>query len=390
MPAEAEKNIFFNRVNLSNTMGTMNQSEFFEWADQYLRGELAAAEEAAFESFCAEHPSYAAQLQQHRDFIAHMKETSQRLDFKNALAKSAKEYHQSQSRTTKVVPMKQSAVISLWERIKASSLVAAVVAVFAVFGTLWLSGYYSNLEKASSDYSALRRDMNNVKKNVNAHNAAIRDINDKKSVTAGESQFGATGFMLTTDGYVVTNYHVISGADSIYLQNSKGESYKAQVVHTDASKDLAILYIADKNFKKVKSLPYTFKTSTSDLGEDIYTIGFPRDEAVYGQGYLSSSTGYAGDTIAYQISVPVNPGNSGGPVLDSKGNVIGIISGKQRGIDGAAFAIKTKSIMNAIAAIPTDSLSAEVKINKKNTLAGLPRTEQIKKLQDYIYMVKVY
>jgi serine protease Do len=92
------------------------------------------------------------------------------------------------------------------------------VAVFAVFGTLWLSGYYSNLEKASSDYSALRRDMNNVKKNVNAHNAAIKDINDKKSVKSSESQFGATGFMLTTDGYVVTNYHVISGADSIYLQ----------------------------------------------------------------------------------------------------------------------------------------------------------------------------
>ncbi len=371
-------------------MGTMNQKEFFELADQYLRGELSAEEQAAFESFCAEHPSYAAQLQQHREFVAHMKETSHRIDFKNVLAQSAKEYHKTQSKTTKVVPMKQSTVISLWERIKASSLVAAVVAVFAVFGTLWLSGYYSNLEKASSDYSALRRDMNNVKKNVNAHNAAIKDINDKKSVKGAESQFGATGFMLTTDGYVVTNYHVVSGADSIYLQNNKGESYKAQIVHTDPSKDLAILYIADKNFKKVKSLPYTFKTSTSDLGEDIYTIGFPRDEAVYGQGYLSSSTGYAGDTIAYQISVPVNPGNSGGPVLDSRGNVIGIISGKQRGIDGAAFAIKTKSILNALAEIPTDSLVTGLKINKKSSLAGLPRTEQIKKMQDYIYMVKVY
>ncbi|MGB3108259.1 trypsin-like peptidase domain-containing protein [Sphingobacterium siyangense] len=371
-------------------MGTMNQKEFFELADHYLRGELPAEEKAAFESFCADQPSYAAQLQQHREFVANMKETSQRLDFKNALAQSAKEYHKTQNKPAKVVPIKQSTVISLWERIKASSLVAAVVAVFAVFGTLWLSGYYSNLEKASSDYSALRRDMNNVKKNVNAHNAAIRDINDKKSVKGTESQFGATGFMLTTDGYVVTNYHVISGADSIYLQNSKGESYKAQIVHTDPSKDLAILYIADKTFKKAKSLPYTFKTSTSDLGEDIYTIGFPRDEAVYGQGYLSSSTGYAGDTIAYQISVPVNPGNSGGPVLDSRGNVIGIISGKQRGIDGAAFAIKTKSILNALADIPSDSLVTGLKINKKNSLAGLPRTEQIKKMQDYIYMVKVY
>jgi len=95
-------------------MGTMNQKEFFELADQYLRGELSAEEKAAFESFCADQPSYAAQLQQHREFVANMKETSQRLDFKNALAQSAKEYHKTQNNPAKVVPIKQSAVISLW------------------------------------------------------------------------------------------------------------------------------------------------------------------------------------------------------------------------------------------------------------------------------------
>ena len=101
-------------------MGTMNQKEFFELADQYLRGELSAEEQAAFESFCAEHPSYAAQLHQHREFVAHMKETSHRIDFKNVLAQSAKEYHKTQSKTTKVVPMKQSTVISLMESICSS------------------------------------------------------------------------------------------------------------------------------------------------------------------------------------------------------------------------------------------------------------------------------
>jgi len=150
-------------------------------------------------------------------------------------------------------------------------------------------------------------------------------------------------------------------------------------------------YIRDDNFKAAKNLPYTFKSTASDLGEDIYTIGFPRDEAVYGQGYLSSATGYAGDTIAYQISIPVNPGNSGGPVLDNRGNVIGIISGKQTGIDGAAFAIKTKMLIDAINDIPADSLQGKIILNsRKNNLAGLARTEQIKHLRDYIYMVKVY
>ena len=369
----------------------MSQQEFFELADRYLRDEMVKEERSSFESFCAENPSFLAQLTQHREFLNNLKETQARVDFKQQLAQAAKGYHQSHHQA-QVIPMKQTKIVSLWAKLKASSLVAAAVAVVAVFSTLWISGYYKNIDKANTDYSALKRDMNNVKKDVNEHNAALKSINNKstKANEASASQFGATGFMVSNNGYVVTNYHVVSGADSIYLQNNKGESYKAQVIHSDAANDLAILLIEDVNFKRGKALPYTFKTGASDLGEDIYTIGFPRDEAVYGQGYLSSATGYAGDTIAYQISIPVNPGNSGGPVMDTKGNVIGIISGKQRGIDGAAFAIKTKSILKALDEIPADSLQGQVKLNKKNMLSGLSRTEQIKRLQDYIYMVKVY
>ena len=183
---------------------------------------------------------------------------------------------------------------------------------------------------------------------------------------------------------------MVNGADSIHLQNNKGQTYKAEVIHTDKEKDLAILYINDKTFESDKSVPYTFKKLKSDIGEDIFTLGFPRDEAVYGQGYLSSYTGYGGDTIAYQISIPVNPGNSGGPVLDNQGNVVGIISGKQKGIDGAAFAIKTKELIQTLNRIPAESLKGNIILNNKNTLANLSRTEQIKKLQDFVYIVKVY
>jgi len=270
-------------------------------------------------------------------------------------------------------------------------LVAASVAIIAVFSTLWLSGYYKTIEKASSNYSALRRDMNTVKKNVNAQNAVIRNINSEKQKGGeAESHFGATGFIISANGYVVTNYHVVKDADSVHLQNTKGESYKADVIYIDPIHDLAMLHISDSAFKALKTTPYTFKESASELGEDVYTIGFPRDEVVYGQGYLSSRTGYAGDTTAYQLSIPVNPGNSGGPVLDSRGQIIGIISGKQTGIDGASFAIKTEALLKSISAIPTDSLEDKLVINRKNALSGLRRTEQIKKIQDYVYLVKVF
>ncbi|ERJ60194.1 S1C family serine protease [Sphingobacterium paucimobilis] len=362
----------------------MQRHDFIEWADQYLRGELAAEDAIAFENFCQTEPSYAEVFEQHRLFVQDLEKNETRHAFQQALiaegnAFEATKYHKTGQKTT-----------SLWSKLQVNAGVAAAVALISVFSTLWITGYFANIKKANTDYSALRREMNSVKKNVTEQNKAIQNINNDKNKNSSPIHFGATGFMLTRDGYVVTNYHVINGADSVHLQSVKGQAYKAQIVYTDPQKDLAILHIADPSFKILKNIPYTFKKQSSELGEDIFTLGFPRDEAVYGQGYLSSNTGYAGDTIAYQISIPVNPGNSGGPVLDNQGNIIGIISGKQKGIDGAAFAIKTKELVETLNKIPADSLKGNIFLNNKNMLSTLPRTEQIKKLQDYIYIVKVF
>lgn len=362
----------------------MQRHEFINWADQYLRGELPEDEASTFESFCNQNPDFAELLEQHTLFLNEWKETENLNALKKALAEESKKIE------TPSIEKPNSKIISIWNRLQINISVAAAVALISVFSSLWLTGYFSSLKKATTDYSALRREVNSVKRNVKEQNKAIQSINNKSTTDDNTMHFGATGFMLTKDGYVVTNYHVVNGADSIQLQNSKGQTYKAQIIHTDKEKDLAILYINDASFKSLKSVPYTFKKSKSDLGEDIYTIGFPRDEAVYGQGYLSSNTGYAGDTIAYQISIPVNPGNSGGPVLDNQGNIIGIISGKQKGIDGAAFAIKTKELIETLNRIPADSLKGNIILNNKNNLGNLTRTEQIKKLQDFVYIVKVY
>ncbi len=363
----------------------MKRHEFLDWADQYLKGELTTEDRSAFEVYCQEHPEYAALLEEHTSFLNLWKDTEERKKFHSSLVQKGKKIKSNPSLFS------GRKILSLWSRLQINAAVAAAVALISVFSTLWLTGYFTNIKKATTDYSALRREMNSVKRNVNEQNKVIQDINSNKAKNnITPIHFGATGFMLTKDGYVVTNNHVINGADSVHLQNSKGQSFRAKIVYSDPVKDLAILHIDDESFKALKNVPYTFKKQKSELGEDIYTIGFPRDEAVYGQGYLSSNTGYAGDTIAYQISIPVNPGNSGGPVLDNQGNIIGIISGKQKGIDGAAFAIKTKELIETLNRIPADSLRGNIVLNNKNTLVNLPRTEQVKKLQDYIYIVKVF
>ncbi len=356
----------------------MNQTEFLTLADRYLGGEMTAKERLEFESLCREDAEWNSQFLSHKEFVSDLRKHENRKEFIATLDQVVK--------NTSTEPI----VLRMWRKLKINAVAAAAVAVISSLATLYLTGYFSTIRKTTTEYSALKREINNVKRNVNAHHNAIRNINSKENPAPTPLQFGATGFMLTKDGYVVTNFHVVSGADSIHLQNNKGEIYRAAVIHVDEEKDLAILHISDTSFNMSQNIPYTFKRQGLDLGEGIFTIGYPRDEAVYGEGYLSSSTGYSGDTTAYQISVPVNPGNSGGPVLDKQGNVIGIISGKQKGIDGAAFAIKTKALIETLNRIPKDSLKGNIVLSSKNSLSNLPRTEQIKKLQDFIYMVKVY
>jgi|SRR5690606_1398243 len=359
--------------------------DFITRADSYIRGEMSPEERKEFELYCKENPDNAARYEEHRLLVQKLNEYQRRIDFRTKLEAVSANVDSANLQDKR----ETSKIIALWKNYGLTTLIAASVALMIVFSTLWMSGFYSNVKDNTSMYSALKRDMNRIRSNVNAQNRVINTISSNVQ-KAEPSSFGGTGFALTSNGYIATNYHVISGADSVYVQNEKGISYKTNVVYIDPAYDIALLEIIDPSFQELGPLPYTFKTEESELGQNIFTIGFPREEPVYGRGYLSSNTGYGGDTVAYQVSIPVNPGNSGGPVLDDSGNVIGVINGKQKEADGAAFAVKTEYLLKSLESVSRDSLDRKLVYNKANLLKGLPRTAQIKKIKDYIYMVKVY
>ncbi len=128
------------------------------------------------------------------------------------------------------------------------------------------------------------------------------------------------------------------------------------------------------------------------MAESVFTFGYPQDSGVFGEGRVTSSNGlgYCNDTLDYEISVPINPGNSGGPLLDSRGNIVGIVKAKETKLEGVHFALKSGYLLNAIENIPTDSLTHTPVLNTQNTLANLTRQQQVKKLKNYVFMVKVY
>lgn len=132
-----------------------------------------------------------------------------------------------------------------------------------------------------------------------------------------------SGFFVDSRGYIATNYHVIEDARQIeisFVRNGEWEHYPASVVLSDKQNDLSILKIESTSFKTLGNIPYNFTTNIKDTGSEVFTLGYPiasvmGDEVKFTDGKISSKTGIQGDVTVYQISVPIQPGNSGGPLL---------------------------------------------------------------------------
>jgi S1-C subfamily serine protease len=108
------------------------------------------------------------------------------------------------------------------------------------------------------------------------------------------------------------------------------------------------------------------------------------DEVKFTDGKISSKTGFQGDITTYQISVPVQPGNSGGPLFDYDGNIIGIVSAKIMAADNVSYAIKSSYLRNLL-----DVLPESINIPNDQALSSITLTEKIKLLSDYVVLIKI-
>mgnify|MGYP001491289171 CR=1 FL=1 len=170
------------------------------------------------------------------------------------------------------------------------------------------------------------------------------------------------------------------------------QSFNAEVVQVDKTNDLAIIKIFDMNFNKVDVIPYNFKTRSSDVGTKVYAYGYPMALSIMGKeikitdGIISSKSGYDGDITTYQITAPIQGGNSGGPLFDDKGNLIGInSSGLSKKIsDNVGYSIKSNYILNLIDVLPNS-----IKLPSNTKLESLPLIDQIKEISKYVVLVKV-
>lgn len=185
-----------------------------------------------------------------------------------------------------------------------------------------------------------------------------------------------TGIVVSQDGYIVTNNHVVNGCVGDITGNLTGEpSEKLRIVSKDQINDLALLRVS-KTLSQVAKIRKTAVRS----GDQIIAIGYPyhgllTSDFTVTTGIVSSLSGLLNDTRYLQISAPVQPGNSGGPLLDTSGHLVGVVAAKINAIKFAKatgdlpeninFAIKTGAVRdfldNSVVDYQTANSKAELK-----------------------------
>jgi len=253
--------------------------------------------------------------------------------------------------------------------------VAAVVLACAVIGTVAYAvrpgeSDTTQINKSTRATSGVSFSQVSAGTKMSASEVYAANVNSTVGITAGVSvnYFGyrttsaasGSGFIISSDGYVVTNYHVIEGADDIKVTTFDSSSYDAEVVGYDEDNDVAVLKIEAENLT-----PVTVGDSDSAaVGDDVIAIGNPLGELTFSltKGVISAvnrEVTLSGTTMnLIQTDCAINSGNSGGALFNMYGELIGITNAKyssssssQASVDNIGFAIPVNTVLDIIADI---------------------------------------
>ena len=371
----------------------MEDTLLIDAAERFARGEMTAEEKIFFEELRKKNPELDQLVVEQLFFLNELDRYGSTKNFKHILNETETKLV-NEGLITKSPLQGKPKVVYLWNRYKRTIAVAASIAGIV---SLTIAGIVSavhsdknaNINLLVGKIKKAEKDISQIKNKTEK----LEKANEIPVVIAPprlDAKFRATGFLFDAgNNLIITNAHVVKeAANNLIVENKKGDQYNAEVIYVNAATDLAILQVKDNTFKKLTPVPYSIRKTNAELGEQVFMLGFPKQEIVYGEGYISAKNGYQMDTIYCQLSTSANEGNSGSPVITKNGELVGIITSMETNASGVVFAIKSSNIYRAIEDVKKMKDFSSVKITSQPSLKGADRVSQIKKVEDYVFMVK--
>ena len=358
--------------------------------ERYLDGRMLADEKRFFEELRTSNPAIDQMVVEHKIFLQQMDEFAAIENFKDSL----QNIHSKLSSTGEIRSTEEpygfgGKVVNLWNRYRKTTAIAASIAGITALFISALAIYFAPATD-KNQLERLSRDIEQIRRTQIETNTVLKSTTEPKIPKGATLKTGGTAFLIDGKGFLVTNAHVLDGSGAIVIDKD-GHEYNSTILSVDHKADLAILKIDDKEFTPIKNLPYSIRRLQPDLGEELFTLGYPRDEIVYNMGYLSAKTGYKGDTSSCQLSLTANPGNSGGPVFNKNGEIVGIITTKQTQTEDVVFALKSNNIFKLIDSLKTvDTSFKNLKLPNGSSLKNIDRVSQVKKAENCVFLVKAY
>lgn len=191
-----------------------------------------------------------------------------------------------------------------------------------------------------------------------------------------------TAFLISSQGYFLTSKHLVNSSNTIRLQQKElGLTFETKVIYTDSVADFAVLQCSPNLAATFSAIPYSANLQNRELGEDVFSMGYPKREIVYTKGVISSSAGFESDSNYFEVSLPSNSGQSGSPLFNDKGEFLGVITAKRMDQEAVTYVLKTELILHTLA----DSIINELKTPKKNKFDS--KTDRIKTYHTFIFEV---
>jgi uncharacterized protein len=179
-----------------------------------------------------------------------------------------------------------------------------------------------------------------------------------------------TGFLFGSQDYIVTNYHVVKRTSQVTVKFLNGESINAEVIARDTQNDVAVLKLTKSPSFQSREMKFGDSASVR-MGDKVFTIGYPHIGTMginpkYTEGVISAVTGIRDNPTVFQTTVPIQPGNSGGPLFNEKGEVIGLTTSSLSLLaiesmgaipQNVNYAVKSSFVKNTISTVPEALLS---------------------------------